>query len=71
MEFKAVKTAAEAVADYVSCIILQPETPAGGAAINRLPGQAYVQKILELQRNLLELRDTRIIPQTHRMWGCL
>jgi organic radical activating enzyme len=70
-KFEIVMPAAEAVADYVSCIILQPETPAGSAAMTRRSSQAYVQKILKLQRSLLELTDTRIIPQTHRMWGCL
>jgi 7-carboxy-7-deazaguanine synthase len=70
-KFETVMLAAEAVADYVSCIILQPETPVGSAARTQQPGQAYVQKMLKLQKSLLELTDTRIIPQTHRMWGCL
>lgn len=70
-KFEIVMSAAEAVADYVSCIILQPETPAGSATGAQHPGQAYIQKILKLQRSLLEITDTRIIPQTHRMWGCL
>jgi 7-carboxy-7-deazaguanine synthase len=70
-EFKIVMPAAEAIADYVSCIILQPETPGRSAAGANHPGQEYVEKILKLQRSLLELTDTRIIPQTHRMWGCL
>lgn len=70
-EFEIVMTAAEAVAEYVSCIILQPETPAGSAARTNRPSQEYIQKMLKLQRSLLELTDTRIIPQTHRMWGCL
>jgi len=63
--------AAEAIAPYVSCIVLQPETPLGSAV--RTPGfmQASVQTIIKLQKTLLELTDTRIIPQTHRMWGCL
>jgi 7-carboxy-7-deazaguanine synthase len=63
--------AAEAVATYVSCVILQPETPTGSAAMTQHFTQTSVQKILELQKSLLELTDTRIIPQTHRMWGCL
>jgi len=70
-KFEIVMPAAEAIADYVSCIILQPETLPGSAARDQHTGQAYVQKILKLQRSLLELTDTRIIPQTHRMWGCL
>ncbi|MGB9927206.1 MAG: 7-carboxy-7-deazaguanine synthase QueE [Methanosarcina sp.] len=66
--------AGEAIAPYVSTIILQPETSIGNQEI---PGkstyftQASIQKILELQKKLLELTDTRIVPQTHRMWGCL
>jgi organic radical activating enzyme len=68
--FKSVISAVEYVADYVSCVILQPETQ-NGSADRVCSNQAYVQKILELQRNLLEMKDTRIIPQTHRMWGCL
>ena len=63
--------AAEAIAPYVSCIILQPETPVGSAVRTPQFTQASVQAIIELQKTLLELTDTRIIPQTHRMWGCL
>jgi 7-carboxy-7-deazaguanine synthase len=63
--------AAEAIEAYISCIILQPETPARGALKSQQVVQTYVQKMLELQKNLLEFTDTRIIPQTHRMWGCL
>ncbi|AAM07543.1 TPA: 7-carboxy-7-deazaguanine synthase QueE [Methanosarcina acetivorans] len=63
--------AAEAIASDVSCIILQPETPVGSAVRTPRFTQASVQTILKLQKTLLELADTRIIPQTHRMWGCL
>lgn len=65
--------AAETIAAYVSCIILQPETPIGSTAIIQQSQftPTSVQKILKLQKNLLEFSDTRIIPQTHRMWGCL
>jgi organic radical activating enzyme len=68
-----VMLAAETIAAYVSCIILQPETPIGSEAINPQSKftSASVEKILRLQKKLLELADTRIIPQTHRMWGCL
>ena len=66
-----VTLAAEAIVSYVSCIILQPETPLGSAVRTPRFTQASVQTILKLQKNLLELTDTRIIPQTHRMWGCL
>ena len=70
-KLETVKLAVEAIAAYVSCIILQPETPIGIAVRTQKSTQASVQKILKLQKSLLELIDTRIIPQTHRMWGCL
>jgi organic radical activating enzyme len=70
-KFETVIQAAEAIAPYVSCLILQPETPTGTVIRTPRFTQAYVQKILKLQKSLLELVDTRIIPQTHRMWGCL
>jgi organic radical activating enzyme len=66
-----VTMAAEAIASYVSCIVLQPETPRGNAVRDSGFTQASVQTILKLQKTLLDLTDTRIIPQTHRMWGCL
>lgn len=70
-ELETVTSAVEAVAPYVSCIVLQPETPVGNFPGTRNFTQMYIQKILKLQENLLEHIDTRIIPQTHRMWGCL
>lgn len=66
-----VTMAAEAIAPYVSCIVLQPETSLGGEVRAQKFTQASVQTLLKLQKTLLELTDTRIIPQTHRMWGCL
>jgi organic radical activating enzyme len=70
-ETETVVYAVEAIAPYVSCVVLQPETLAGNIPGTRPYTQAYIQKLLKLQENLLELADTRIIPQTHRMWGCL
>ena len=70
-KFETVIQAAESIVPYVSCIILQPETPVGTVIKTPRFTQASVQKILKLQKSLLELTDTRIIPQTHRMWGCL
>lgn len=66
-----VTMAAEAIASYISCIVLQPETPLGSAVRTPRFTQASVHTILKLQKTLLDLTDTRIIPQTHRMWGCL
>lgn len=70
-ELETVIPAVEAIAPYVSCVILQPETPIGRDPLNPRAMQASVQNIMELQKSLLEIIDTRIIPQTHRMWGCL
>jgi 7-carboxy-7-deazaguanine synthase len=65
-----VLSAVDAIADYVSCVILQPETVMGGQA-GGINTQSPVKTLIELQNMLLEKIDTRIIPQTHRMWGCL
>ena len=73
-ELETVTPAVEAIAPYVSCVILQPETPIGRDVTNFQSSQsiqASVQNIMELQKSLLEIIDTRVIPQTHRMWGCL
>jgi organic radical activating enzyme len=55
--------AVEAVSGYVNCVILQPATQERFA-----PDPAF---LLECQAQLLDLAETRIIPQTHKMWGCL
>lgn len=70
-ESETVSLAVEAIAAYVSCVVLQPETPIDSEMRNPRSIQASVQSIMELQKSLLEMIDTRIIPQTHRMWGCL
>jgi 7-carboxy-7-deazaguanine synthase len=70
-ELENAKPAVEAIAPYVSCVILQPETPIGRNPMNSQSIQVSVQRIMELQKSLLEIIDTRVIPQTHRMWGCL
>ena len=56
-----------AISNYISCVVLQPVTQ--GATTNVAP--APVQSIMELQKSLIDEIDTRIIPQTHKMWGCL
>ena len=70
-ELETVNPAVEAIAPYVSCVILQPETPIDRDPMSPRSIQASVQRIMELQKSLLEIIDTRVIPQTHRMWGCL
>ncbi|KXS42164.1 MAG: radical SAM protein [Methanohalophilus sp. T328-1] len=51
------------ISDYISCVVLQPVTQHTRAT--------DIQTILSLQENLLEIKNTLIIPQTHKMWGCL
>ncbi len=48
---------------YVSCVVLQPVTQR-----SLRPG---TDKLLSLQEKLLNEVSTLIIPQTHKMWGCL
>ncbi|MDW7732817.1 MAG: 7-carboxy-7-deazaguanine synthase QueE [Methanolobus sp.] len=52
-----------AITGYISCLVLQPVSQA-----EDLPKPGY---LLDLQEKLLDQIDTKIIPQTHRMWGCL
>lgn len=52
-----------AISGYISCLVLQPVSQA-----DILPKPTY---LLALQEQLLDYVDTKIIPQTHRMWGCL
>ncbi len=52
-----------AISGYISCLILQPVTQK-----NMQPETGY---LLSMQQSLLDHVDTRIIPQTHKMWGCL
>ncbi|MDG6243583.1 MAG: 7-carboxy-7-deazaguanine synthase QueE [Methanolobus sp.] len=51
------------ISGYISCLILQPVT--------QKEMQPYSGYLLDLQNLFLNEVDTRIIPQTHRMWGCL
>ncbi|WP_340818874.1 7-carboxy-7-deazaguanine synthase QueE [Methanolobus sp. WCC4] len=52
-----------AISGYISSLILQPVTQK-----EMQPEPGY---LLELQGSLLNDVNTRIIPQTHKMWGCL
>jgi 7-carboxy-7-deazaguanine synthase len=52
-----------AISGYISCLILQPVTQK-----DMQPEPGY---LLDLQDSFLNEIDTRIIPQTHKMWGCL
>ncbi|WP_424357611.1 7-carboxy-7-deazaguanine synthase QueE [Methanocella sp. MCL-LM] len=50
----------------ISALVLQPVTPVGPV------GQVSPKFVLELQKAAMdEVEDVRVIPQTHRMWGCL
>ncbi len=51
---------AEYVRDYVECFVLQP-----------VFGQKSIKAVLELQKRLMDLKDTRVIPQVHRYLGVI
>ncbi len=50
-------TRAQDIKDYVRCFVLQPVFGSD------------VQNILKLQEKMLEFKDTRVIPQTHKYMG--
>ncbi|CAJ35551.1 7-carboxy-7-deazaguanine synthase QueE [Methanocella arvoryzae] len=50
----------------ISALVLQPVTPVGPV------GQVSPKFVLDLQTAAMDVvEDVRVIPQTHRMWGCL
>lgn len=53
----------DAISEYVSCVVLQPVT--------QKHFSSGIGFLLQLQKDLLDSVDTLIIPQTHKMWGCL
>lgn len=58
--------AIEQVKGTISTLILQPVTPCGEARA------VSPQETLKLQEKAMDLvEDVRVIPQTHKLWGCL
>ncbi len=55
------------IKDYISMIILQPVTPQEGVKAKPAPPE----KMMEIQKTLSETKETRIMPQSHKMWGVL
>lgn len=55
------------IKDCISMIVLQPVTPQEGVDAKPVP----VSRMLEIQEHLLDIRDTRIMPQSHKAWGAL
>ena len=51
------------ISKYISCVILQPAT--------NDEYKPSVKALINLQNKLVSDFDTRIIPQTHKLWGCL
>ncbi len=49
---------AESVKDYVCCFVLQP-----------VFGCENIKTLMELQKRLMEFKDTRVIPQVHKYMG--
>lgn len=53
--------------NYISTLILQPVTPA-----HKIGSMVSVEKVQKMQEKAMDLiEDVRVIPQTHKMWGCL
>ncbi|MCD1294110.1 Organic radical activating enzyme [Methanocella sp. CWC-04] len=51
----------------LSTLILQPVTPA-----EKISEPVPVKKVMEFQEAAMDvIEDVRVIPQTHKMWGCL
>ncbi len=51
-------TNAESVKDYVECFVLQP-----------VFGHKNIEIVLNLQKKLMDIKDTRVIPQVHKYLG--
>lgn len=58
---------ASKIRDYISMIVLQPVTQREDADAKPV----LVKEMMEVQEMLLDIKDTRIIPQSHKMWGAL
>jgi 7-carboxy-7-deazaguanine synthase len=58
--------ALDQIKDCISTLVLQPVTPTGGV------GPVSSLKVLELQEAAQKVfEEVRVIPQSHKMWGCL
>ncbi len=57
-DFDEVVSNAESIKDYVECFVLQP-----------VFGQKNIKILLDLQKKLMDIKDTRIIPQVHKYLG--
>jgi organic radical activating enzyme len=57
----------EKIKDYVSMIVLQPVTPQEGKDAKPVK----VEKMMEIQEKLQDIKETRIMPQSHKLWGAL
>lgn len=55
------------IKEYISMIVLQPVTPHEGKDARPVP----VIEMMEIQETLLEMKNTRIMPQSHVEWGAL
>ncbi len=57
-DFDEVISNADSIKDYVECFVLQP-----------VFGQKNIKVLLNLQKKLMDIKDTRIIPQVHKYLG--
>jgi organic radical activating enzyme len=58
---------ANKIKDYVRMFVLQPVTPGEGTDVKPVS----VEKMMEIQQELQGMKETRIMPQSHVMWGAL
>lgn len=56
----------DAIKDYISMVVLQPMTP-----LRKSNSKPMAYDLIRLREKLGEIIPTRVIPQTHKMWGAL
>jgi organic radical activating enzyme len=66
LDSKDMMHALDQIKGCISTLILQPVTPCGAA---RATSPQQVLLLQDMAMDLIE--DVRIIPQTHKLWGCL
>jgi len=57
-DFEEIVSNVEMIKDYVQCFVLQP-----------VFGQKNIKTLMDLQKRLMDIKDTRIIPQVHKYLG--
>jgi organic radical activating enzyme len=55
------------IKDFISMVVLQPVTPSDGNDARPV----RVEKMMEIQKTLQDIKETRVMSQSHVMWGAL